>query len=130
MLAGLIRAPSALEPDRNLDRAHERANIVLDAMVQAGAILQQQADVARQKPAVLHVPPQALPGSNYFIDTVASEVKSLVGTNVGDLTVRTTLNRELQQIAESVIAKRHLPRYKDASPRAILGSEVTKCAPE
>jgi len=106
MLAGLIRAPSALEPDRNPDRAHERANIVLDAMVQAGAISQQQADVARQKPAVLHVPPQAPPGSNYFIDTVASEVKSLVGTNVGDLTVRTTFKRELQQIAESVIAKR------------------------
>jgi penicillin-binding protein 1A len=106
MLAGLVRAPSALEPDRNLGRARERANIVLDAMVQAGAISQQQADVARQKPAVLHVPPQAPPGSNYFIDTMASEVKSLVGTNVGDLTVRTTLNRELQRIAESVITDR------------------------
>lgn len=106
MLAGLIRAPSALEPDRNLDRARERANIVLDAMVRAGAISQQQADVTRQKPVVLHVPPQAPTGSNYFIDTMASEVKSLVGTNVGDLTVRTTLNRELQQLAESVIAKR------------------------
>jgi penicillin-binding protein 1A len=106
MLAGLIRAPSALEPDRNLDRARQRENIVLDAMVQAGTISQQQADDARQKPTVLHVPPQAPTGTNYFIDTMASEVKSLVGTNVGDLTVRTTLNRELQQIAESVIAKR------------------------
>jgi 1A family penicillin-binding protein len=106
MLAGLIRAPSALEPDRNLDRARERANIVLNAMVQTGAISQQQADAARQKPAVVHVPPQAPTGSNYFIDTMASEVKSLIGTNVGDLTVRTTLNRELQQIAESVINKR------------------------
>lgn len=106
MLAGLVRAPSALEPDRNLDRARERANVVLDAMVQAGAISQQQAAAARQKPAVLHVPPQAPAGSNYFIDTMASEVKSLVGTNVGDLTVRTTLNRGLQQVAESVITKR------------------------
>jgi penicillin-binding protein 1A len=106
MLAGLIRAPSALEPDRNLDRARQRADIVLDAMVQTGAISQQQADAARQKPAVLHVPPHAPTGSNYFIDTMASEVKSLVGTNVGDLTVQTTLNREMQQIAESAIANR------------------------
>jgi membrane peptidoglycan carboxypeptidase len=37
---------------------------------------------------------------------MAGEVKSLVGTNAGDLTVRTTLNREMQQIAESVINKR------------------------
>ncbi len=106
MLAGLIRAPSALEPDRNLDRARQRADMVLDAVVQTGAISQQQADAARQKPAVLHVPPQAPAGSNYFIDTMANEVKSLVGANVGDLTVRTTLNREMQQIAESVIANR------------------------
>jgi 1A family penicillin-binding protein len=106
MLAGLIRAPSALEPDRNLDGARERADIVLGAMVQAGAISQQQADAARQKPAVLRVPPQAPSGSNYFIDTMANEVKSLVGANVGDLTVRSTLNRELQQLAESVIAQK------------------------
>ena len=106
MLAGLIRAPSALEPDRNLDGARVRADIVLDAMVQGGAISQQQADAARQKPAILRVPPQAPPGSNYFIDAMANEVKSLVGANVGDLTVRSTLNRELQRLAENVIAKK------------------------
>jgi penicillin-binding protein 1A len=106
MLAGLIRAPSALEPDRNFDRAQERADIVLDAMVQTGVLSQQQAGTARQNPAVLHVPPEAPAGSNYFLDTMASEVKSLVGANTGDLTIRTTLDRQLQQIGESVIAKR------------------------
>src|SRR4029077_17452222 len=107
MLAGLIRAPSALEPDRNLHGARVRADIVLDAMVQGGAISQQQADAAaRQKPAILRVPPQAPSGSNYFIDTMANEMNSFVGANVGDLTVRSTFNRELQQLAENVIAKR------------------------
>ena len=94
------------EPDRNFDRAQERADIVLDAMVQTGVLSQQQADTARQNPAGLHVPPQAPAGSNYFVDTMASEVKSLVGANTGDLTIRTTLDRQLQQIGESVIAKR------------------------
>ncbi len=106
MLAGLIRAPSALEPDRNFAGAQERAGIVLDAMVANGAISQQQANAARQKPAVLHVPPQTPPGSNYFIDTAAAEVKALIGPNTDDLTIRTTLNPELQKVAEGVIAKR------------------------
>ncbi len=106
MLAGLIRAPSALEPDRNMDAARDRADVVLDAMVKYGTISQQQANAARQKPAVLRVPPQAPSGSNYFIDAMANEVKSRVGDNAADLTIRTTLNRELQQIAEKVIAKR------------------------
>jgi penicillin-binding protein 1A len=106
MLAGLIRAPSELEPDRNLAGAKGRADLVLTAMVETGAITPQQADAARQKPAVLHAPAEASPGSNYFIDTAAAEVKALTGSNAEDLTVRTTLNPQLQQIAESVIGKR------------------------
>ena len=106
MLAGLIRAPSELEPDRNLAGAQRRAGIVLNAMVENGAATQQQADAARQQPAVLHGPVEASPGGGYFIDTTAAEVKALTGSNAADLTVRTTLNPQMQQIAESVIAKR------------------------
>lgn len=106
MLAGLIRAPSALAPDRNLDGARERANVVLDAMVKNGAISEQQAAAARQKPAVLRIPAGSPPGSNYFIDTAAAEVRSVLGPNAEDLTIRTTLNRQMQEIAEHVIAKR------------------------
>jgi penicillin-binding protein 1A len=113
MLAGLIRAPSQLEPDRNMAGALERANTVLDAMVQNGAITQQQADDARRQPAVLRVAPGTPPGSNYFIDAAAAEAKSQTGATTADLTLKTTLNRSLQQIAESVIAKR-----LDASAKA------------
>ena len=106
MLAGLIRAPSELEPDRNLAGAQRRAGLVLNAMVESGAATQQQADAARQQPAVLHGPVEASPGGSYFIDTTAAEVKALTGSTAADLTVRTTLNPQMQQIAESVIAKR------------------------
>ncbi len=41
MLAGLIKAPSELDPNRNLEPAQQRAGIVLDAMVESGAITQQ-----------------------------------------------------------------------------------------
>ena len=38
MLAGLIQAPSRLAPTRSLEEAQARAGIVLDAMVEVGAI--------------------------------------------------------------------------------------------
>jgi penicillin-binding protein 1A len=106
MLAGLIRAPSELAPDRNFAGAEQRADIVLDAMVKNGAISPQQASDAQQHPAVLRIPPDAPPGSNYFINTTAAEVKALIGPSSEDVTIRSTLDPQLQQIAERAIAAR------------------------
>ena len=106
MLAGLMRAPSALNPDRHLESAQKRAALVLNAMVENGAISQKQAEAARQRPAVLHVHHETSPGSNYFVDTATTEVKSRFGSNTGDLTIQTTFDSQLQQIAERSIAKR------------------------
>lgn len=106
MLAGLLRAPSELAPNRNFAGAQQRADVVLDAMVQNGTVSQQQANAARQQPAALRPPPEAPPGSNYFFDTAAAEVKSLIGPSTEDLTIRPTLNPEMQQIAERAIANR------------------------
>ncbi len=106
MLAGLVRAPSKLAPHRNLDGARQRAALVLDAMVETGAISQQQADDARGQPAALRVPPENPPGTNYFVDTLNGDVKRLIGSVSADLTLRTTLDLDLQSIAESVVARR------------------------
>jgi membrane peptidoglycan carboxypeptidase len=59
MLAGLVRAPSTLAPHRNLDGARQRAGMVLDAMVETGAISTDEAEAARQQPATLRVPPDS-----------------------------------------------------------------------
>jgi penicillin-binding protein 1A len=106
MLAGLVRAPSALAPHRNLDGARQRAGLVLNAMVATGAITRQQADAARQQPVTLRVPPETPPGTNYFVDTLNSEIRRVVGSTPADLALRTTLNLDLQNIAENVIATR------------------------
>src|SRR6476619_3531008 len=79
MLAGLVRAPSSLAPTRNLDGARQRAALVLDAMVETGAISRAQADAARQQPAALRVPTEHPPGTNYFVDMLNADVKRLVG---------------------------------------------------
>jgi 1A family penicillin-binding protein len=106
MLAGLVRAPSALAPTRHLEEARQRAALVLKAMVETGAISSQQADAARQHPATLRVPPENPPGTNYFVDVLGGDVKQLVGSASADLTVRSTLSLDLQSIAETVIARR------------------------
>ncbi len=68
MLAGLVRAPSQLAPTRNLGGAQERAELVLQAMVETGAISTQEAEVARVQPIKLRTPPETPPGANYFVD--------------------------------------------------------------
>ncbi len=106
MLAGLVRAPSQLAPTRNLGGAKERADTVLQAMAETGAITAEQAEAARAEPVNLRVPPETPPGTNYFVDTAAADVRRLLGGASGDLTLRTTLDLELQQLAEGVIERR------------------------
>jgi penicillin-binding protein 1A len=106
MLAGLVRAPTQLAPTRNLGGAKERADTVLQAMADTGAITPQQADQARAQPVNLRTPPETPPGANYFVDMVANDVRRLLGPSPGDLTLRTTINLELQRLAEGVVERR------------------------
>jgi penicillin-binding protein 1A len=122
MLAGLVRAPSALAPHRNLERARARADLVLDAMVETRAISREQADAARRQPAALRVPPETPPGTNYFVDMVNAEVRSLLGSASGDWRIRSTLDLKVQALAESVVAK-HLSaqgRAKNVNQAALV----------
>jgi penicillin-binding protein 1A len=106
MLAGLVRAPSQLAPTRNFGGAKERQELVLQAMVETSAITAAEAEAARAQPVKLRTPPETPPGSNYFVDMVAGDVRRLLGSSSGDLTLRTTLNLELQRLAEGVIERR------------------------
>ena len=105
MLAGLVRAPSQLAPTRNFGGAKERADVVLQAMVETGAITAAEADKARAETVTLRTPPETPPGTNYFLDMVSADAKRLADTT-GDVTVRTTLNLDLQSLAEGVVARR------------------------
>jgi len=106
MLAGLVRAPSQLAPTRNFGGAKERQEIVLQTMVETKAITAAEAETARAQPVKLRTPPESPPGSNYFVDMVAGDVRRFLGSSSGDLTLRTTLNLELQRLAEGVIERR------------------------
>ena len=106
MLAGLVRAPSQLAPTRNFGGAKERQEIVLQTMVETSALTAAEAETARGQRVNLRTPPETPPGTNYFVDMVAGDVRRLLGSSSGDLTLRTTLNLELQRLAEGVIERR------------------------
>ncbi|SFK81174.1 PBP1A family penicillin-binding protein [Methylorubrum salsuginis] len=105
MLAGLVRAPSQLAPTRNFGGAKERADLVLQAMVETGAISQAEADKARKEKLTLHTPSETPPGTNYYLDALQADVRRLTN-ETGDVTVRSTLNLDLQSLAEGVLARR------------------------
>ncbi len=76
MLATLTRAPSVFSPRRDLLRAQQRASLVLDAMVETGAITEDQAADARAHPAIV-IDRASLDARNFFLDTAADQAKNL-----------------------------------------------------
>jgi penicillin-binding protein 1A len=103
MLATLTRAPSVFSPRRDLAAAQERAGVVLNTMVETGAITQAQADEAKAHPAVV-IDRASVDARNYYLDAAREEALKLASNNgerqlSGDLTVHTTLEPKLQEAA-------------------------------
>ncbi|MFH5924869.1 PBP1A family penicillin-binding protein [Roseomonas xinghualingensis] len=106
MLAGLVRAPSALAPTRNLEGAQRRADLVLSVVEETGRATPEEVAAARAAPPALRTPPEVQPGRGYFADWVEGEARRLVGPIPIDLAVRSTLDPALQDLAERVVAHR------------------------
>ncbi len=104
MLATLTRAPSVFSPRRDLEKAQERASMVLSAMVETGAITPAQAAEARANPAVIasHAVTDA---RNFYLDTAADEaLKKATASGVAptaDLIVHTNLEPRIQDAARA-----------------------------
>src|SRR3546814_133549 len=105
MLAGLIQAPTRYAPTRDIETARRRAEIVLSAMVDAGYIDETAAAEARSRPARLAVPPDTEPDASYFADWVEWRTRRILGPIAADLEVWTTLDPELQKLADRTLRK-------------------------
>ncbi|MEY2884053.1 MAG: hypothetical protein RL490_1777 [Pseudomonadota bacterium] len=102
LLAGLVQAPSRMAPSRHLDRANDRAKLVLAAMVETGALTQGEAD--RAQPARYRPGRKALPTGSYFADWALPQARAAMGeADYGDVVVRTTLDRAMQKAAEQAV---------------------------
>ncbi|HEY3638188.1 MAG TPA: PBP1A family penicillin-binding protein [Rhizomicrobium sp.] len=107
MLATLTRAPSAFSPRRDLAAAQARADVVLRAMAETGAITQSKADEARQHPAII-TDRSFTDARNFFMDAAADEALKLTGSDgvaqSGDLIVHTTLEPKLEETARHALS--------------------------
>jgi penicillin-binding protein 1A len=108
-LAALPKAPAALHPVRNRDRAIERRNYVIDRLLENGWIKQADADAARKDPLSVTNRSNAahIFAGEYFAEEVRRDIFERYGEKKlyeGGLSVRTTLDPKLQVMARKTMA--------------------------
>jgi penicillin-binding protein 1B len=106
LIAGLIQNPNRRNPYRHPDRAIERRNVVLDSMVETGAITPLEAEHAKAEP--LHLAPPNIDASEapYFVDLVHEQIVQRLGdsdTAHSALRIYTSLDPELQRVASDAV---------------------------
>ncbi len=106
LLAGIIQRPNYFNPFRHPDRVLERRNLVLDSMVETGAITKEQAERAKAEP--LHLSSQSVDASDapYFVDLVREQLIQKLGErdfNREGLHIYTSLDPDLQQAATAAV---------------------------
>lgn len=112
LLAGLVKAPSALSPTDNLSGARERAGFVVEAMRELDMLADGSVDVSD---IALRPDRSRVAGGTYFTDWLLAEREGLEEMP-GQTIIRTTLDRRLQRLAE------------DAVRRAPAGAQVAMVA--
>ncbi|HEX2366555.1 MAG TPA: penicillin-binding protein 1A [Bradyrhizobium sp.] len=102
MLAGLVKSPSRLAPNRNPEGAERRAQTVLAAMADAKFITQSQAQASIGHPAI-SVKPAGAGTVNYVADWIGEVLDDLVGQIDQSIVVQTTIDPKLQSVAEAAV---------------------------
>jgi penicillin-binding protein 1A len=102
MLAGLVKSPSSLAPNRNPEGAAKRAQIVLAAMADAKFISEAQAQAASVHPTI-SVKPAGAGTVNYVADWIGEVLDDLIGQIEQSIVVETTIDPKLQSAAEAAI---------------------------
>ena len=100
LLAGMIQRPNYFSPYKHPERALDRRNLVLDSMVETGAITRQQAVAAKAAP--LKLAPMSVDASEapYFVDLVRDQLNQKIGErdfNREGLRIYTSLDPDLQR---------------------------------
>ncbi len=115
MLAGLLTAPSALAPTRNLQRSRDRANLVIGLMEDQGYLSESAASEARANPARLSAAAERRAGG-YFADWVmASGPEFFTRDTTEDVIIRTTLDQSIQEAAEEALISVFENRVREGS---------------
>ncbi len=106
LLAGMIQSPSRLNPYRHPERAMERRNLVLDSMVETGALTASQAERAKAEPLHLAAPNIDASEAPWFVDLVHDQLVKRIGDqdlSHQSLRIYTSLDPDLQQAASDAV---------------------------
>src|SRR5258707_2521079 len=105
-LAGLLQSPSYRNPYRHPEPAKERRNVVLDSMVETGAITASEAARAKAEPLGLAPPNIDASEAPYFVDLVHDQLVQRIGDqdlSHQNLRIYTSLDPQLQQAASDAV---------------------------
>ncbi len=120
MLAGIVRGPNAFSPFRSIALATRERDTVLDRLVYYSYITPEEAAAAKAEPLGIKSRASRSKGQSYAMDAIDRELTSYLSKNnfkVGGLTIHTTIDKRLQNIAENSVNKRllnieKLPGYR------------------
>jgi penicillin-binding protein 1A len=102
MLAGLVKSPSRLAPNRNPDGAEKRAQTVLAAMADARFITPAQAQASIGHPSY-NVKAAGAGTVNYVADWIGEVLDDLIGQIDENIVVETSIDPRLQNVAETAV---------------------------
>ena len=141
LLAGTIQSPSRLNPYRHPERAMARRNIVLDSMVETGAITAAEANRAKAEPLHLAAPNVDASEAPYFVDLVHDQLVQRISDQDlahQNLRIYTSLDPELQRAASEAVdigmrnvdemVRRRYKTPKGAQPTNITYPQVSLIA--
>ena len=107
LLATLPKAPSKLDPRKNIEKAKVRRDWVINRMLEEKFITTEETATAIDQPIVLKMKDdESVVRADFFSDSVKKELTELYGSdNVFEsgIVVRTTLNPELQKFSDTAI---------------------------
>jgi len=132
-LAALPKAPNNYHPYDDTERALDRRNWVLSRMAINGYITQKESNEAQDKPLDVNPRPKGsyLAASEYFSEEVRREILDRYGEDAlyeGGLSVRSTLNPQLQALARRSLNKGlmkfdHRKGYHGAFDKVEIGED-------
>ncbi len=103
LLATLPKAPSKLDPRKNIEKAKIRRNWVISRMIEEGFITKEEGEAAMEKPIVIkEADSEDFVKAEFFSDSVKKELTELYGSDdvfENGIVVRTSLDTNLQRIA-------------------------------
>ena len=131
-LAGLIQAPTAYDPVQHYDLARARELYVIQGMVSTSKLSQADAEKATNEDIKASLKIQATARQSaapHFVEYVLTRLESMFGSAAiqqGGLTVHTTLDLTIQQVAQQAVAD----GVKDLSSSKVNNSALLAANPK